>query len=425
MADIFTSAISGLGNLVTGGQQKASLDSQKAAIDALKSLQLPDIETMKIHLQDLVSQGKITPEQANTFLQQNTQLAGISTNPAETQAQLEALQGLQNISNEGGLTAIDQAKLGQIKTQEDVQARGAREAILQNARARGVGGSGLELESQLMNAQNAATDQSQRDLDVGALAEQRALQALIAGGQLGGQMQQTEFGQKAQIANAEDAINRFNAANQQAQENYNVGNVNAAQAANLANEQNIANSNVGTRNTQETFNRNLPEVAYQNAYQKAGGTANAYTSQAAQQAAAAAQNQKTFGTVLSAGAIAATGGTPLQTVQAGQGQYPAQYPQQPAQAASDVRLKEDIEKFDPSDFLNSLTSYKYNYKRPELGEGKHAGVMAQDLEKTPEGAAMVEDTPEGKRVDYGKGFNTLLASLVDVHRRVKELEGAK
>ncbi len=421
MANILGNAISGLGNLVTGGQQKNSLDSSQAAIDALNNLQTPDIETMKIHLQDLVSQGKITPEQANTFLQQNTNLAGISTNPADTQAQMEALQGLQKISNEGGLTPIDEALLGKIKTQEDTQARGAREAILQNAQSRGVGGSGVELASQMLNQQSAATDQSQRDLDVGALAQQRALEALIQGGQLGGQMQQTEFGQKAQVANAQDAINRFNAANQQSQENYNVGNINAAQQANLANEQNIANSNVGTANAQEQYNKNLPEVGYQNAYQKAGGTAAAYNNAAANQAAAGAQNQKTLGTVLSAGAVGASGGTPKESVQAAQGYYP----KTDTDTNSDVRMKEDIEKFDPSEFLNSLTSYKYNYKKPEMGEGKHAGVMAQDLEKTEEGKSMVEDTPEGKKVDYGKGFNTLLASLVDVHHRVKDLEGAR
>ncbi len=75
--------------------------------------------------------------------------------------------------------------------------------------------------------------------------------------------------------------------------------------------------------------------------------------------------------------------------------------------------------------MDSLTSYKYHYKKPEKhGEGQHYGVMAQDLEKTPEGSAMVEDTPEGKKVDYGQGFGTLLAAMADVHRRVKDLEGA-
>lgn len=421
MGNFLENTIGAIGNTVTGGAQKKSADAEQAAIDALSGLELPDIEKMKVYIQDLVSQGKITPEQANAYLQENTQLAGISTDPTTRQAQMDALSGLQKISNEGGLTAQDQAQLNAIATQENTQARGAREAILQNSRARGAGGSGVELMSEMQNQQDAATRQSQRDLDVGSLAEQRALQALIQAGQLGGQMQQTEFGQKAQVASAQDAINQFNAANRQSVENSNVGARNTAQYANLQNDQDIANSNVANRNSAEYYNKNLPQVGYQNAYQKAGGTAGAYNNSAANTAASGANNQKVLGSIISAAAVGGATGSPTQAVQAGQGydQY-----NRPVQTTSDVRMKEEVSEFDPSDFLDSLTSYKYKYKDPEMGKGSNAGVMAQDLQKTPEGAAMVEDTPEGKKVDYGKGFGTLLAALTDMHRRVKDLEGS-
>lgn len=408
-----------LTDILTGGAQNQAADAQSRAVDALNNLQLPDPEKMKIYLQDLVSQGKITPEEANTYLQENTQLAGISTDPALQKAQMDALFGLQDISNNGGLTAQDLAKLGQIKSQEDTQARGAREAIIQNANARGVGGSGLELAAELQNQQNAATDQSQRDLDVGAMAEQRALQALIQSGQLGNQIQQTSFGQQAQVANAQDAINQFNTQNQQQQANLNTGNANAAQAANLANAQAISNANVDKANAQEQYNKNLPEVNFQNAYQKAGGTASALQNQAAGYSAQGANTQKVVGALGSAAAVGAagSGGNTESAVKAYQGNY------QNPQGNSDARVKEDIAKFDPSDFLDSLTSYRYHYKKPEMGQGPHLGIMAQDLEKTPEGASMVEDTPEGKKIDYGKGFGTILAALSDMHARVKELEG--
>ncbi len=422
MANVLENAISSVGNLVTGGAQKRAAEAQERALAQMQGLELPDMEQMKVYIQDLVSQGKITPEEAQTYLQENTELQGISTDPVTRQAQLDALSGLQKISSEGGLTAQDQAKLNQIRTQEDTQARGQREAILQNAQARGVGGSGVELMSQMLNQQQSAQNQSQRDLDVGALAEQRALEALIAGGQLGGQMQETEFGQKAQVANAQDAINRFNAANRQSVANTNVGARNTAQYANLQNAQDIANTNAANRNQAEYYNKNLPQQGFENAYRKAGGTAGAYNNIASQAAAAGQNNQKVLGSLVSAGAVGAAGGGAPQMVAAGQGYN--EY-NKPAQTGSDVRMKEDVSEFDPSEFLDSVTSYKYHYKKPEMGSGENYGVMAQDLEKTKEGAAMVEDTPEGKKVDYGKGFSTLMAAMADMHQRVKELEGSR
>lgn len=81
-------------------------------------------------------------------------------------------------------------------------------------------------------------------------------------------------------------------------------------------------------------------------------------------------------------------------------------------------------------FLDSAQPHEYEYKdsvkdNPLAGEGTYVSPMAQDLEKSPLGAEMVKDTPDGKVVDYGKGFGTLLAGLGDVNNRLKALEGKK
>lgn len=95
-----------------------------------------------------------------------------------------------------------------------------------------------------------------------------------------------------------------------------------------------------------------------------------------------------------------------------------------AAGASDINLKKDIE---PSEeellqFLDSLTTYRYRYRDEKWGEGEQFSVMAQDLEKTPVGRAMVIDTPEGKMVNYGKGFGALLGAQVALNNRLKKLE---
>ena len=91
--------------------------------------------------------------------------------------------------------------------------------------------------------------------------------------------------------------------------------------------------------------------------------------------------------------------------------------------ASDKELKKDIEDFDPSEFLDSLTPHKYKYKDPKFGAGTYAGPMAQELEKAgPIGESMVMDTDEGKMVDARRAALAGLAGLADHEERLKKME---
>jgi len=94
-------------------------------------------------------------------------------------------------------------------------------------------------------------------------------------------------------------------------------------------------------------------------------------------------------------------------------------------------LSDETKKTDKNDasvgsdqrFLDQLNAMTYDYKNPALhGSGRRLGIMAQDLEKTPEGASLVRDTPGGKVVDVGGLANAAIASVVNVHKRVKDIE---
>jgi hypothetical protein len=369
--------------------------SDKAA-KLYDDIALPDIEQQKLLLQKYVEEGRLSPEQAEAYLVNNNAVDSMDLDSVGKNAQLSALDQLSEIGNEGGLTASDKAKLQSIQTGEQTAARGAREAILQNAQARGAGGSGLEMLNQLTNAQDSATRQSQRDLDVAGMAQERALQALQSAGQLGGNINQQQFGQQKSIADSKNEIAKFNAANSQQVGLANTGANNAAQAANLANRQNISNANVDQANKQQQYNKELDQTKFSNEMTKATGQSNAFNQQAAQANAARASDQGLFGTILGAGATI---------------------------AKSDERAKEDIEPFNAGDFLDSFSGYKYKYKNPADGVEKQVGPMAQDIEKdVPQ---MVEDTPEGKMVDYSpaKAGGPIFASLADIHKRVRKLEG--
>lgn len=392
MANLF-GAIS---DFLSGGAQGKAEGASQAAVDALRDLQTPDIAGMQIELEGLVSQGVLTPEQAQVYLQNPSAFENISTDPALLQAQKEALSSLQEIGK-GGMTDMDRAQLAKIQQQEQAQARGAREAIMQRAQERGAGGSGMELLSQLQNQQEAAGRQSMRDTEVAGMAQQRALQALQQAGQLSGQMQSQQFSQQAEKARAQDAISQFNAQTQNQMGQYNTSARNAAQAANLQNAQRIADANVATRNAQQQYNKQLAQQDFENRYRKAGGTAAAYQNQAGMYNQQGQQNTNMAGSLIQAGATAAA-------------------------AASDKRLKDNIEDFDASAFLDSLTPSKYNYKNPEKhGQGKQVGVMAQDVEK--EVPQMVEEGPDGKYLDYNKAGGPIFASMANLHQRLKKIEG--
>ena len=373
-----------------------SSDSSAAAVKALQGLQTPDVEAMRVSLQRQVQQGLISPEDAEAVIVQQTEMANVSTDPRLRQAQMAALGGLQETVDTQGMSAADRYAMQQIQDQSAQQERGQRASILQNAQQRGVAGSGLELASQMQNQQESASRAANQGFAVAAQAQQAKLQALNQLGTLGGNIQGQDFSQQAQIAAAKDAISKFNATNQQNQMNLNVGARNEAQLGNLQNKQNIANANVDIANTQESVNKGLAQQDFENQYKKAGGVANTLQNQAQSQSQQATSRRestdKLIGTGLSAAAM-----------------------------FSDKNVKTNIEPFDAASFLDNITGYKYNYKKPEMGKGEQVGVMAQDIEKGAPQA--VSNTPEGKVVDYNKLGGPILAALASVNERLNKVEG--
>jgi hypothetical protein len=177
---------------------------------------------------------------------------------------------------------------------------------MQNARERGIGGSGLELQNQLMQEQAAADQASRAGTDIAAQAQARALASLQAAGQLGGQMQAQQYGEQANKATSQNAIDKFNAETQGNTNLYNVGTSNQAQAANLAAKQAVMNANTETGNTQEMYNAQQNQTRFQDEMAKASGkagTLNQWASDASAQAAKeAGADMVLTGGLLNAGA---------------------------------------------------------------------------------------------------------------------------
>jgi hypothetical protein len=98
-----------------------------------------------------------------------------------------------------------------------------------------------------------------------------------------------------------------------------------------------------------------------------------------------------------------------------------------AKALSDRRAKTDIKPSDKeiAELLAKLKGFSYRYKDPSApgaGEGERFGPMAQDLERSKAGKAMVRDTPDGKMVDMNQAVMTALAALAHVDKRISKIE---
>jgi hypothetical protein len=96
-----------------------------------------------------------------------------------------------------------------------------------------------------------------------------------------------------------------------------------------------------------------------------------------------------------------------------------------------VTISDEKSKSEARNMLGNLTPYSYNYKQDAkdagMPEGRQLGVMAQDLEKSKAGSAMVgRDEQTGyKDVDYLKGLPTMMAGLADQEARLRKLEGKR
>lgn len=284
----------------SGGEGDAS-----AALEAIRNVPLPVLKEYYPELYKQVVQ--MNPELETAVTLGPSAMEGVSTDPALKQAQLKALQKLQGISDAGGMDAQFMADQARLETDVNTNLQAQQGAIMQNLATRGMSGGGNELVARQMAAQQAANRQAQSGMDLKAQAERRALEALMQSGQLAGNMQSQDFGQQSSIAQAKDAINKFNVQNQQQIIGNNVGMKNNAQLMNANNAQNVANQNTGLKNQQQLHNNGLSQQNFNNQMAKATGVANQYSNIADRKDKERAGDMALVGNLIGAGANAYAG----------------------------------------------------------------------------------------------------------------------
>lgn len=268
-----------IGNIAGERDRAAARAAADRALNEITSVGAgPDL-ARQIYLREFQRAGVLTPEIEETISQNSSALANVQEDPALRNAQMQALQTLQQRA-QVGLSPEDRARLAQIQQDVAAQAEGRRQQILQNFASRGQGGSGNELLAQLTSSQSATQDAANQGLGVASMASQNALAALAQSGQLAGSLRSQDFGVNSARAQAQDELNRFNVQNQISTQARNVASRNSAQAANLNNAQQIANANTAMYNNELERQRQAEQQMYLNRFNNAVAKANAYNNQA-------------------------------------------------------------------------------------------------------------------------------------------------
>jgi len=202
-----------------------------------------------------------------------TAMNDVSVDPAYKDQQLAQLSALAELRDKGGLNLTDKANLQGIQNDEAAAAHAGRASILQQAQMRGMGGGNLAIMDMLNANQGSANRQSQRDMQIAGMAQDRALQAgNMAANQASG-MSKQDFDQAAQVAQARDTAAKFNAGMANTNNMFNSNQSINVQQANQQKTQGVNNATALAKNNSQTMNQyTMPTQAYDNQSNKAAGT---------------------------------------------------------------------------------------------------------------------------------------------------------
>jgi len=323
-----------------------------------------------------------------------SEFGGLEADPAGREAQLTSMGALQDIVDRGGMNLSDMANLNKIQSQTASADQGRRGAIQQSMARRGMGGSGMDLLAQLQSNQAATDRAAQAGMDQAGMMQDRALQSILARGDVGRQMTSDQWARDAQKAGAQDAISQFNARNALQNQQNTAANQLAAGQANRAHSTGIQQANLGRREQQQAANVNRQNRAqeynaqraqqvFDNEVTRAGGQAQARIGQAqAANQAQANENQRKGAIIGGIGTLGAAG-----------------------IAASDEDTKENIQGVNDNqleEFFDAISPKTFDYRNPEepgQSEGSKVGFIAQDVEGTGLGE-MILRKQQGQPLKY-------------------------
>lgn len=231
LSDVTAAGGAVLGSIVgefwAQGDEKKRKRLLENAMKEVTRLNVPPLEQQRIKLQlaELMTEGPSAME-------------GVRVSPFFENIQKQAIESYQEQATGTGVDATGKAALFMGRTEAGQAAAARQGAIRQDARARGIRGSGLDMVAQQINAQQEAQQAAQAGFQASAESQMRREQARMQGAALAGQASDRSFGQQSARAQAIDAVNARNAmaTNQNRQFNANTQNQQAIYNSRLVGE---------------------------------------------------------------------------------------------------------------------------------------------------------------------------------------------
>jgi hypothetical protein len=134
----------------------------------------------------------------------------IRSDPTFKQAQYDALEKLKQVSDSGGMTLQDQAAQNKANYAAQRAGNAGYSRIRQDMNRLGTLGSGADMALRAAQAQDSAQRYSEIGQETAGNAQRRAFEAIMARGQMGGQMRSQDFSEQSTIAQARDRIAQYN-----------------------------------------------------------------------------------------------------------------------------------------------------------------------------------------------------------------------
>lgn len=274
-----------MGNQAAAADRRAAEAARAQALAQFMNIQVPDIEQQRISPELVEYLGNYAPGMESALTLGPSSMEGIALDPRLEAAQMGALSQLSEIG-QTGLLPGEAAALRQARRGAAAEAQAKSAQLMDEYARRGMGGSGMELAARLQAAQSGGDRLSQESDRLMEMAQQRALSAMSQGANLAGNIRQQSFGEKSDVAKAQDAIKSFNLQNQQGVQQRNVGSANQAQLRNIQEQQRLSEARAAQKNMAQQYNKELLQSQFGNQMQLAGARAGQYGS-----SATAAQDQ--------------------------------------------------------------------------------------------------------------------------------------
>lgn len=291
----------GLFDNVFGSSDSDSQKYLQQALAAYKNANVPTIASETVgQLPMETVQGTVNPNAIQVASQDPSAYNNIALDPATRAAQMSALGQYTDIAGAGGLDPAAKLALQQTIDEANRQSQGAQGAIMRSAQAEGQGGGDFALTQRALAAQGASNTASTQGLEAAAMAEANRERALGQMASIGGQVNTSDYGQAAQKAAAQNAINATNQGYTNAANTGNVANQLQAGEFNVGNAQGVNTRNTAAGQGKVYYNAALPQQQFNNELSKASGIAGVSGAQASAAQAAQDRNNAMGGALLGA-----------------------------------------------------------------------------------------------------------------------------